>query len=102
MSKQYSVDPDVLNSAQRLGLYGETAEARIKEMAKLAAKFTHPDANHRYRQYIMYIEDDGRVSMLDVMDTEEKEYLNKRTYEERKLEAEPQEAVVEYKGGRTR
>lgn len=102
MSRQYSVDPEVLKNAEKLGLYGETAEARIKQMAKLAAKFTHPDANHRYRQYIMYIEDDGRVSMLDVMDTDEKGYFNKRTYDERKAEDEPQEATVEYKDGRAR
>jgi hypothetical protein len=36
------------------------------------------------------------------MDTDEKSYFDKRTYEERKAEDEPQEAVVEYKGGRTR
>lgn len=102
MSKQYSVDPEVLKNAERLGLYGETAEARIKQMAKLAAKFSHPDANHRFRQYIMFIEANGRVSMLDVMETEEAGYFNKRTYDERKAEDEPQEAVVEYKNGRAR
>jgi len=77
-----------------LGLYGETAEARILEMARRSARFTHPDANRRFRQYIMFLEADGMVTMLDIMSGEEADYYDNRSYAERKAEDDPGEAEV--------
>lgn len=106
MAKEYKIAPEVLARAKELGIYGEHAEARLKNMAKFAARFTHPEANHRFRQYIMFIEADGEVSMFDIMDKDEAAYFNSRTYEERiaesRAEAGTDEATVEYKDGKKR
>jgi len=101
--REYKIDPEVLKHAEKIGLYGETVEARLKMMAKLSRPFTHPEANRRYEQYIMFIEDDDTVSMIDLMDSAEKEYFLNRTYEERRAETEGDdptptgEAKVTYK-----
>jgi hypothetical protein len=57
-------------------------------MAKLAARLTHPDATHRFHQYIMTIEHDGTVTMLDKMSPEEDRYYTKRKYDDRKRDQE--------------
>ena len=99
-SKQYTIAPHVFAQAENLGIFGETAEARLKQMAKLAARFTHPEANHRWRDFILYIENDGLVTFIDTMDKQEARYFDRRPYEERKAEEDPGEATVEYKDGR--
>jgi len=85
-SKTFKITPEVLASAQRVGIYGETAEARLLQMAKLAARITHPDATHRFRQYIMVIQDDGTVTWLDRMSQEEERYYTNRKYDDRRVD----------------
>lgn len=95
MAREYKIDLEVLKHVEKIGLYGETVEARLKQMAKLARPFTHPEANRRFRQYIMYIEEDGTVTMIDLMDSAEKEYFLNRTYEERRAENEDPSPAAE-------
>ena len=90
--RQYTISKSVLERAVALGI--TDPENQLQQMARLAARITHPDANHRFRQYIMYIEDDGMVTMLDVMKPDESDYYNDRTYEERKAESKPAEATA--------
>lgn len=99
MAKEYKISPEVLARAKELGFEGEAGEGQLKQMARLAARFTHPDANHRFRQYILWIEPDGLVTMIDLMDRSETEYYERRTYEERRAEAGSGEAEVERKDG---
>lgn len=87
-SKMYKIAPGVLTQAERIGIYGATAEARILQMAKLAARITHPDATHRFRQYILTIEKDGTVTMLDRMSAEEDQYYSRRKYDDRRADEE--------------
>ena len=84
MAMTYRLAPGVLAQAERIGIYGDTAEARILQMAKLGAKLAHPDATHRYRQYILTIQEDGLVTMIDVMSPEENQYYTKRKYDDRR------------------
>jgi len=102
MSRTYRISPEVLAKAAKLNIYGATAEARLLHMAKLAARIAHPDATHRFRQYILTIQDDGTVTMLDRMTQDEEAYYTRRKYKDRKMdeEATPSaggEAAVEYK-----
>lgn len=94
-AKTYTASDHALAQAQAL----EIDEAQLLKMARLAARFTHPDANHRYRQYIMWIDSDGMVTMIDLMDRDEADYYQRRTYEERKAEEDPGEAEVQRKSG---
>ena len=57
-----------MKHSEKIGMYGDTVEARIKGMAKLAEPFVHPTANYRFQQYMMFIKDDGPVTMLDLVD----------------------------------
>jgi len=84
MARTYKISSGVMARAESLGIDGATAEARILQMAKQAARITHPDANYRFREYIMYIEKDGTVAMLDRMDAEEDGYYTRRQYQDRK------------------
>jgi hypothetical protein len=63
-AREYRIAPEVLAYAEKLGIYGTTTEMRIKQMATLAEKYTHPPATHRFRQYILTIQEDT-VTMLD-------------------------------------
>jgi hypothetical protein len=87
-SKKYTIAPGLLVHAERIGIYGDTAEARTLQMAKLAARITHPDATHRFRQYILTIQGDGTVTMIDRMDGAEDQYYTRRKYDERKIDEE--------------
>lgn len=97
-AKAYRATQDTIAKARALNL----SEAELLEMARLAARLTHPDANHRFHQYIMWIEPDGTVTMLDTMNPEEARYFKRRTYDQRKAEEDPGEAEVEYKHDRRR
>jgi hypothetical protein len=87
-SRKYTIAPGLLVHAERIGIYGDTAEARILQMAKLAARITHPDATHRFRQYLMTINEDGVVTMLDRMSPEEERYYSRRKYDDRRADEE--------------
>jgi hypothetical protein len=87
-SKKYTIAPGLLTQAERAGVYGTTAKARILQMAKLAARITHPDATHRFRQYILTIQDDGTVTMIDRMDAAEDQYYTRRKYDDRRVDEE--------------
>jgi hypothetical protein len=86
MAPTRKISPAVLAQAEKLGIYGTWAEARILQMARLAARISHPDATHRFRQYIMTIAEDGTVTMLDKMDAAEDVYYSRRKYEDRKVD----------------
>jgi hypothetical protein len=88
MAKTYRLAPDVLAQGERIGIYGETAEARILQMAKLGARLTHPDATHRFRQYLLTIQPDGLVTMIDQMPADEAQYYTKRKYDDRRADQE--------------
>ena len=88
LQKRYKIAPGVLAKAERLGIYGDTAEADILQMAKLAARVTHPDATHRFRQYIMVIDKTDTVTMIDRMTAEENEYYARRKYADRRADQE--------------
>jgi hypothetical protein len=67
VQKSCKLAPGILAKAERIGVYGTTAEARLLQMAKLASRITHPDATHRFQQYIMTIQEDGTVTALNLM-----------------------------------
>lgn len=104
MAVTHRITPEVLAAAERLGIYGATAETRLLQMAKRAARITHPDATHRFRRYIMVIQPDGTVTMLDRMSIDEEAYYTNRKYKDRKADDEQApsasgEASVEYTRG---
>jgi hypothetical protein len=53
--RHYQVHPDVIQQAQRLGLFGNV-QKRIARMARHSAPFTHPAGNRRFENYIFKIE----------------------------------------------
>ena len=87
-SKLYKIAPGVLARAERIGIYGATAEARILQMARLAARITHPDATHRFRQYLLTIDEDACVTSLYRMDSDEERYYQRRKYDDRRADQE--------------
>jgi hypothetical protein len=86
MAKEHRLGADILAKAEKLGIYGATAEARILQMAKLGARITHPDATHRFRQFIMTIQPDGLLTSLDRMTAEEEQYYTRRKYDDRRVD----------------
>jgi hypothetical protein len=88
LQKTYKLASGILAKAERIGIYGTTAEARLLQMAQLASRITHPDATHRFHQYIMTIEEDGTVTTLDRMDATESEYYSRRKYDDRRADEE--------------
>lgn len=79
-----SISQQVMSTASKLGLYGSSAEDRIKKMVKLAAPFSYEDQlfNRRYHQYVFLIENNVVVDM-GLLTAEEREYYDSRTYEDR-------------------
>lgn len=53
--KQFTVRPDVIEQAHKIGLYGRVGE-RLIRMARRAAPFTHPHGNRRFDDYVLCIE----------------------------------------------
>jgi hypothetical protein len=88
MARTLKLAPGLLAQAERIGIYGETAEARILQMAKLAARLTHPDATHRFRQYLLTIQPDGLITFIDTMSQEENQYYSRRKYDDRRQDQE--------------
>ncbi len=80
--KTFTVAPEVVSTAaDKVGLYGQSAEAVIKMMARSAEKVTHPSATHRFQQYIMTIDENGQVTNLDIESTQQAVDLGKRVYD---------------------
>lgn len=96
MPVAYTIHPDVLTRAAALGIAGDSAEATLKDMARRAVRLTHPLANRRFRDFILFVTPDNVVTRLEKLDPGEAEYLTRRTYDERKAAADPGEATVEY------
>ncbi len=96
MARNFRVTPDVLKQAERLGLGGPDAEQTVKDMARRGSRITHPLANRRYRQFILFVTPDDLVTMIDAMGEGEASYFGQRTYDERKAtdsDAMPGEAA---------
>ncbi|MGD9885502.1 MAG: hypothetical protein AB7F22_25455 [Reyranella sp.] len=98
MARTFTVTPEALRQAERLGLGGADAEAIIRDMARRASRITHPAANRRYRNFILFVTPDDVVTMISAMDESEARWLGQRTYDERKAaedDGSPGEAIVE-------
>lgn len=61
--RQFTPTEDCIAKARKLGLYGNVG-ARLEQMAKYSATFTHPKVNRRYEGFLLKVED-GRV--IDIM-----------------------------------
>lgn len=94
----YTIHPDVLKRAQALGFAGDSAEATLQDMARRAVRLTHPVANRRFRDFILFVTPQNVVTRLEKLDPREAAYLTRRTYDERKAETDPGEATVERVG----
>lgn len=67
-------------------------------MARRASRITHPLANRRYRNFILFVTPDDVVTMVSAMGCLEASHLGQRTYDERKAaedDGSSGEAVVE-------
>lgn len=64
--RKYKVTPEARKQAQALGIRGDV-EARVARMARMAARFTHPEANWRFQRFIMRIEH-GTVTWIGLAD----------------------------------
>lgn len=64
--KTFSISPSVLAQAVDLGIYGRTAEARMKQMARLAIPCGSSQGMFRFQQYIMHIELGGLVTKVEI------------------------------------
>ena len=67
-------------------------------MARRASRITHPVANRRYRNFILFVTPDDVVTMIAAMDEGEASYFGQRSYDERKADESdgaPGEAIVE-------
>jgi hypothetical protein len=80
--KPLVVYPEVLSEANRIGIVGNTAEARLRQMATLAAPFTMDGYNRRFQKYILLVEQ-NTLKALSVLTDEELTYYENRTYEGR-------------------
>jgi hypothetical protein len=98
MARNFTVTPEVLRQAERLGLGAADAEAIVRDMARRASRITHPVANRRYRNFLLFVTPDDVVTMISAMSEDEASYFGQRTYDERKAdegEDSPGEAIVE-------
>jgi hypothetical protein len=80
--KEYKVPADIVDKARELGIFGNTAEARIKQMVRLSTPMTMPGYNRRFQQYVLFIENDTVLAM-DVLSAEDRAYFDTRHYEDR-------------------
>jgi len=62
--KDFEVTSEALWQAKRLCGIRTNTERRVKDMARLAAPFTHPDGNKRYESYVFDIQNNRIVSMV--------------------------------------
>lgn len=58
--QEYTVSPEALAQAQRIGIYGNRA-ARLKRMARRAAPFTSQQGNRRFEDFVLAIAPDKKV-----------------------------------------
>lgn len=84
MARNFRVTQEVLRQAERLGLGAADAEEIVKDMARRASRITHPAANRRYRNFILFVTPDDVVTMIGAMGEGEASYFGQRTYDERK------------------
>lgn len=59
-SSEYTVTPEAVAEAQRLGIYGNPA-ARLKRMARRAAPFTSRKGNRRFEDFVLAVQPDKKV-----------------------------------------
>lgn len=98
--KDYKIPADIVEKAKSLGIYGASVELRVQEMAKASAPITMPGFNLRFEQYVMFANDDGTIIALDVLSQEDRDYYDKRAYDERRGDDHVAgEAEVEWKSG---
>ena len=98
MARNFRVTHEVLRQAERLGLGAADAEEIVKDMARRASRITHPLANRRYRNFILFVTPDDVVTMIGAMGEGEASYFGQRSYDERKAaedDGSSGEAVVE-------
>lgn len=88
MARNFRVAPEVLRQAVGLGLGAAGAEEIVKDMARRASRITHPRANRRYRNFILFVTPDDLVTMIGTMGEAEASYFGQRTYDERKTGGE--------------
>ena len=84
MARNFRVAQEALKQAERLGLGAIDAEEVVKDMARRASRITHPAANRRYRNFILFVTPDDVVTMIGVMGQGEASYFGQRTYDERR------------------
>jgi hypothetical protein len=65
--RQFKVSAEARKQAQTLGIRGDI-EARVARMTRIAAHFTHPQANRRFQRFIMRVEH-GTVTWIGLIDT---------------------------------
>jgi hypothetical protein len=77
--KEYKVPHYIVEKARELGVFGNTAEARVKQMVRLSTPITMPGYNRRFQQYVMLVENDT-VMALDALSEEDRAYYDSRQY----------------------
>jgi hypothetical protein len=101
MARNFRVSREVLKQAERLGLGAADAEEIVKDMARRASRITHPQANRRYRNFILFVTPDDVVTMIGAMGEGEASYFGQRTYDERKAGDERKAAEDDGSSGET-
>jgi len=59
-TSEYTVTPEAIAQAQRLGIFGNRA-ARLKRMARRAAPYTSILGNRRFEEFVLAIAPDKKV-----------------------------------------
>jgi sRNA-binding carbon storage regulator CsrA len=99
--EEYRIGRDIIARARDLGIYGETADARLREMLRLSSPISMPGYNRRFQQYVLMVDEGLNVVGIDRLSKEEQNYYDQRRYQQR-LDEEgtaPGEAEVEWKDG---
>ena len=89
--REYAVSETALAQARKLGMYGDV-DGKLKKMARLAARFTHPLANRRYQNYLLKIDGDVISDIIKFSPDELAKYES-RTYRERRAGVGPGEPL---------
>jgi hypothetical protein len=102
--EEYQIGPDIIGRARDLGIYGETAEVRVREMLKLSSPISMPGYNRRFQQYVFMVDERLNVVGIDRLSKQEQAYYDERRYKQRLDEdghdaPTPGEAEVEWKDG---
>jgi hypothetical protein len=84
--KVFKVPPDILAKARELGIFGNTAEMRVKQMARLSAPISMLGYNRRFQQYVIFVDQTDTIIAVDRMTDDERAYYDSRHYEDRRLD----------------